>query len=683
MEIKIVGTDDNSNEFQAAYKLRELLNPGLQQLKGRIYIKPNLKVPNTNIQQLDLVVWGEFENGYETPYNLLVKPKDPKNSFRSIDNEIPRKVKFENFFLVIEEKSHDYNGIKTEGDNLFVLYQKEKFYDWSNASNQSNNQTYTVKKGFEDFLNKKHITDIECPFVQNLIWLTGVNYEQTKDLNIINILHSNFDAKHFLQTIARCNPPVGITNPISSALKSSADKIKTLAYIKEYFNFFDTIVYPNSGKLSRNKIERLIQTNIDVANQKYFNEIGKKTVIISGKPGSGKTIHLLNIAYNLYKLQNKRCLLLTYNKTLYADLNRLIYLAKISPDPYNPTIIINRIQAFMRELMIAYEVYEPRYKENKKIDIEYERNVFLGNYEQFLKELNEMIDANWFDEKEIIKIKKDITKFNWDIILIDEAQDWKELERDILYKFFGYKNFVIAYGDKQYLRKTSALKWVEFNNNGTSKNIDAYLNPEIKISYRQSANLINYQNKLLKNESWDLKVFEQLAGGNVEIYSNEFSKNDLARLLKEINESDGAPFDLLMLMPKSYYESINKLSLYKEWGFLFQDCIDDSGKLSIDDASGFRCMHYESCRGLEGYIVICHWFDEYLEVNYNRYSRNLELENMLTDEEAKMRYLANLLFMATSRAIRKIVITLKDKESKFGKLLYESRKINPDYISAS
>ena len=66
MEIRIIGSDDNSNEYQAAHRLKELLTPGLQQLKGQIYIKPNLKVPNTNTQQLDLVVWGEFENGFET-----------------------------------------------------------------------------------------------------------------------------------------------------------------------------------------------------------------------------------------------------------------------------------------------------------------------------------------------------------------------------------------------------------------------------------------------------------------------------------------------------------------------------------------------------------------------------------------------------------------------------------------
>ena len=683
MEIKILGTDDNSNEYQAAIKLKELLAPGFQLIKGKLFIKPNLKVPNTNTQQLDLVVWGEFENGFETPYNLYVRPKDPKNEFRSIEDEIPRKVKFENFFLVIEEKSHDYKGIRTQGDNLEVIYKNNKYFEWSNASTQSNNQPYTVKTGFEDFLKKKQIKDIECPFVQNLIWLTGVNLEQVRSLNIINILPSTFDAKYFLQTIAKCYPPVGITIPVLKALRNNADKIKTLTCITDYFNFFDTTIYPRAGKLSRSKIEKLIQAKIDVSNQAYFDEIGNKTVIISGKPGSGKTIHLLHIAYNLYKSKNKRCLLLTYNKTLSADLNRLVYLAKVSPDPYNPTIKIDRVMAFMREIMIGYGVYSPKLNENYKVDMDHELNVFLKNYDHLLKQLNDLVEANWFDEKEIRKIKKDISKFNWDIILIDEAQDWNELERDILYKLFGSQNFVIAYGDKQLVRNQGSLNWKEYIENETTKIIEVFLNPEIKTSFRQSRNLVNYQNKLLESESWELKAFDQLVGGSVEIFSNPFTKSDLTRLLNEIEVDEGAPFDLLMLMPKSYYEYINKLSLFQDWGFRFQDSIDDTGKLSLDDASGFRCLQYESCRGLEGYTVVYHWFDEYLESKYNGYIRNLELENMLTDQEAKMRYVSNLLFMATSRAIKKIVITLKDKNSKFGKLLYESRKINPDFISAS
>ena len=87
MEIRILGTDDDSNEYAAANRLKELISPGLLHIKGKICIKPNLKVPNTNTQQLDLVIWGEFENGYETPYSINVRPKNPRNNFLPIENE--------------------------------------------------------------------------------------------------------------------------------------------------------------------------------------------------------------------------------------------------------------------------------------------------------------------------------------------------------------------------------------------------------------------------------------------------------------------------------------------------------------------------------------------------------------------------------------------------------------------
>ena len=38
-----------------------------------------------------------------------------------------------------------------------------------------------------------------------------------------------------------------------------------------------------------------------------------------------------------------------------------------------------------------------------------------------------------------------------------------------------------------------------------------------------------------------------------------------------------------------------------------------------NDVNKFRCFQYESCRGLEGWIVICHWFDEFLQTKYNSF----------------------------------------------------------------
>lgn len=680
MTITIIGTNDGTPEYFAAEKLKTILNSGLENINGKIFIKPNLKVTGTNKQQLDLVVWGEFDGGYETPYSLMVCPKTLENNNEPISNPIPRRVNFKNFFIVIEEKSHSYSGIMTKGNDLEVIYPDGI---WKSASKQSDGQVYSVKSGFEDFLKRKRITNINCPFVLNLIWLSQIKIDQVRDLNIPNILPANFDAKLFLQTIATCKPPNKIDKPFLNFISSNSDEFTTNKLLIEFFDYFDKVVYPNSGKNTRSKIENLIQTELNIENQPLFNEVGKRPVIISGKPGSGKTIHLLHIAYHLYKQQNKRCLLLTYNKALSADLERLIYLSRVSSDIYNPAIKVDRVKAFFRKIMIAYGVYEPITDAKGNLIFNNEKIYFLDKYEELLVKLNEMVKANWFDENEKIKIKKDIVKFNWDIILIDEAQDWEDLERDILYKLFGSQNFVIAYGDKQFLRKSGALNWNEINENNNIIKIDTFKNPEIKISYRQASNLVYYQNRLFGKENWSMKSFEKFVGGNVEIYSNPFSKSDLERLLNEVKSAEGAPFDLLMLMPKSFYNEFNQLKTFDEWGFKYQDSVDDMGKLSVDDANGFRCLQYESCRGLEGYTVVCHWFDEYLNSKFNSYTKNLILENMLTDEEAKMRYISNIALIATSRAINKLVITIKDKNSKFGKLIYESKNINPDFISAS
>lgn len=229
MHIKLIGTNDGSQEYEAGKKLKEIFESGLSNIKGKVFIKPNLKVTGPNKQQLDLIVWGEFDGGYQTPYSLLVKPKDPRSNFNPIDSAIPRKVIFKNFFLVIEEKSHSYSGIRTIGNELEVLYIKHGMNEWHNASRQSADQTYTVKAGFNDFIRRQSSNGNKCPFVLNLIWLTGVNFEQTKGLNIYNILPANFDVKLFLQTIAACHPPIGEELPSPKAGISNKRALKVIA----------------------------------------------------------------------------------------------------------------------------------------------------------------------------------------------------------------------------------------------------------------------------------------------------------------------------------------------------------------------------------------------------------------------------------------------------------------------
>jgi hypothetical protein len=684
MNIKLLGIDDNSSEYRAGIDLKNFFKENFSQLKGEIFIKPNLTLIGNKVEQLDLVVWGTFENSFETPYRLVINPKDPSNNYKPTFESMNSKVKFKNFFLVIEVKDHPFNRIKTIGYDLFVKYSSKNRYefDWHNASEQSKNQVHTIRGGVSPFLKKNNIEEKYCPQVTNLIWLRQVSLKDIIPFNIINLLPAEFNSQLFFQTIAKCNPPVGLKYPTIDFIKGGIEASLMAKITNSFFESFEKEIYIKSGELTRRKIEEVIQKQINIEERPYYNYIGKKLIIINGDPGSGKTIHLLQIAYSLYKAQHKRSLILTYNVALASDLNRLSFLSGVQTDQYNPTINIKTIQSFFRDILIAYDLHTPRILENGKLDSDYEINYFLKNYSKLLASLDEIIEADWIDEAEKLKIKRDVIKFNWDIILIDESQDWLEEERNILYKLFGPENFVIAFGDRQFVRQNRGLRWDEYDKNSNELVTVDLFKPIINLSktYRQKQNLVQFQNQLFSDYSWKLKYNKELIGGEVSIYTNMFAKTDLDAIATEWQSENAAPFDLLMLMPKEYYEYTNKLIDFKDWGYECINGIDKlNSRLNSADVNKIRCFQYESCRGLEGWIVVCHWFDVFLQIKYIGYERDPNDQSLVTDEEAKMKHVSDWAFLATSRAMSHLIITIKDKQSKFGKIIIDSFQKNRDF----
>ena len=556
---------------------------------------------------------------------------------------------------------------------MYVRYFKSRYdFGWHNASEQSKSQVHSVRNGLLPYLRKLQIDDKNCPQVSNLIWLRNVKIENVQNLELINILPSTFNSQFFFQTLAQVNPPLGIKYPKVNFIRGKVESLLIDKLMKDFFESFEKEIYLKSGVLTRKKLENVIQQQINIEEKPYFNEIGNKLIIIKGEPGSGKTIHLFQVAYSLYSQQNKRCLLLTYNKALEADLGRLSYLSGVNTDAYNPTVKIQTIQSLFYHILIAYDLFKADQKAS---------SFFLDNYEKLLADLNEIVEADWIDETEKNKIKRDIIKFNWDVILIDESQDWLESERDILFKLFEPQNFVIAYGDRQFVRQNQGINWTEYNQGiNKSLKIETYA-PQVNLkkTFRQKRNIVEFQNRLFDNYSWKLKVNNELLGGNVSIYSYPFAKIDLETILNGIIEENGAPFDLLMLMPKSYYNDVNQLETFKDWGYEGINGIDKIGKILNNDVNKFRCFQYESCRGLEAWIVVCHWFDEFLQNKYDNYNRDLVVQSNITDEEAKMKHASDWTFLATSRAINHLIITVKDENSKFGKILFDAGNKNKDF----
>ena len=82
-------------------------------------------------------------------------------------------------------------------------------------------------------------------------------------------------------------------------------------------------------------------------------------------------------------------------------------------------------------------------------------------------------------------------------------------------------------------------------------------------------------------------------------------------------------------------------------------------------------FQYDSCRGLEGWIVVCLNFDELIEYKLKEaehidFSDNIAFESK---SEAIKKYAYTWAMMPLTRAIDTLVITLKNPDSEIGKIL--------------
>jgi hypothetical protein len=234
--------------------------------------------------------------------------------------------------------------------------------------------------------------------------------------------------------------------------------------------------------------------------QLYAKSIGEKLVLIRGRAGTGKTIKLVHIAYDLCAHRGERVLILTYNRMLVSDLQRMVALAGVSSDVDSATVEIDTVHRYIRRLLDHFK-------------IDYDKKLFIENYNELKHTLLEYLTAGLITENDISRLKlekRDET--NWDTILIDEGQDWPDDERQILFRLFEPKNFIVACGTGQLVRSIVPANW--------TKGVD-YHKPVIseRRSLRQKRNLCEFIQLYADafGVGWDLEPSDDLTGGQIVI----------------------------------------------------------------------------------------------------------------------------------------------------------------------
>ena len=620
----------HSAEVEAALEMKDYLESIADvyiNVSGDIYILASQPLSFQKRNDIDLIILG-VTNGLRIPGPFKVQTN--KNQYRNVNSVI-----LKSFIATIELKSHDASGIRMLGNSYEVKYASQ----WHDASKQSNEAKFSLVNFIDTqkWLSKKQ-------FICDILWFKSITDEDIQKLR--KDPRDNAIAGHF--NIFK----------FTEALLSQAKVIEDChEYIIDFFNhdgFNEVIEFFTKprvlGGLTLKKFN-LISSNLL---KKEYKASSKALTVAEGKAGTGKTLWLLQKAIEFSGNSEVRCLLLTYNNSLVYDLQRIIDgFEEIARCPK-----ILSVHAFLRGVM----------KET-------------GINVNVLNESGKNFDVIFRDKTNELRRLSNPSLRKYDYVFIDESQDLTSTEKEIFLKIFGFDRIIAADGIDQFVRKTKPVNWRSI----CKSQIELI---EFEVCKRQKSNLVTFVNAFAHEHGlkWKMKADHLLTGGKVKIYDsyNSTIHNDL---LKDARNNGCEEYDLLILVPPEMIISDNntqrnkfsKADAFRSCHINFFDGTDPNSRSAIPSIDSCRIFPYQSCRGLEGWSVVCYWLDAMYETLFSQAAISDSYQG-LNPKVDRMRQAIQWLLMPLTRPIDTIVITLRDPSSEFGKMLKKISTNYPDFI---
>lgn len=622
--ISVFGTD-GTPEYEAAFHIAMLARRAWPWLEDDsvsfLTVFSGLQCHGQLPRDIDVFVVGYFTEKNEKYF----MPSGPL-TVRNGSVESPKKVRVDSLFLVIEVKDHDPSRVRFFGPKVEVRYNS----GWHDATEQSIRQLYS----FKNYLEFRRFRMV--PRITNLIWLRNLLPHQIPSPPH-NILHGNLTWNGLLNQAAATSQiiKVGKDEYVLSALKKS-----DYDYGPSIFNdVIDAVsVKLEPSALDRMKMDAMSREALD---KDIYALAGSKLLLFKGHGGTGKTMLLLQVAHKACG-EGRSALLLTYNKALVADIRRTMALAGISDEFGSGSIQAMTVHSFFHQLL----------KDN---------DILSGYEEDFLEEYLPYLDQ--LAEK---SRKVGITHREWDLIFIDEAQDWPDIERQLLIGSFGPERLVVADGMQQLVRRQSQCIW--------KQGLDQDFYEEVSLSkgYRMKRNIADFTNCIAQAMGlldWHVDEKGDAYGGNVIVVEGAYFnvKRLHASILEGAESMGNSPVDLLACVPPIY-----GLAGFDRVGQQIWD-----GTSSVERGGyptslrQLRVVQYESCRGLEGWVAINLGFDTFIRMKMDEWEAQLYgvPGDFRDDTYAARRFAARWAMIALTRAIDTIVIELKEDVSEAKSLL--------------
>lgn len=651
--IRLLGSMESS-EGEAATSLRQLIleswpwaeaDPGTE-----IHIITGVKCHGQPVRDLDLVLLGHFSG------RAKYAPFLP--FFDTWDNTLkrPNIIHVQSICLIIEVKDSLPESVRFVGTQVEVQYG----LTWKSVTEQSHKQVFALK----NYLQHHRIN---APHITNLIWLRNVeNVDLPKRPH--NILGGNATWDLFINVIGQESPPWFRDGQwtIDARLLDQPGDYQAVCDV------LTRMIQPTH--LDRVKMDRICRA---AANKGWMDFLGSKHLIFQGRGGTGKTVILLRLAWKAHEDWNARVLILTYNKALVADLRRLFTLMNLPDSLGESTLQIQTIHAFLYSVL-------------RGLGFDYKEAPFLNNYEEYKERALSYIKEGAVTPSDIEELMVGSDEFNWDYLFVDEAQDWPENEMELLRRLYPKKKFVIADGIDQFVRNEAACDWRA----GLAPQEVHIVN--LKTCLRMKAGLARFVKQLasaLGLGQWSILPNTDAPGGRIIIIEGDyFTSSDFHEQIIRYNEADGNyPVDMLACVPPSLVTRDHAgqvagsvpANIFAAWGQEVWDGVSEDIRTSYPTSvRQLRIVQYDSCRGLEGWVVINFGLDAFYE-----YKRLLwqppanPAPGVYADDPATAHlFAARWVMIPMTRAIDTLVIQIGTKPSHIRDALAQAADACSDFV---
>jgi hypothetical protein len=651
--IEILG-QEGSSEFEAALSIRDALCALWPQVETSgeneddVKLIAGAKISGYRVSDIDIVMCAKFRPG---------RRFIPKKALRDGDGNrvINRPLDVPNLMVAIEVKDHSAAGVRYVGDNIEVKYSRLGPIKWHSATAQNIDQVHALREYFSD-------RNVDL-YIHRLVILRGVDQVMCH-----GAVPRHFSGAQLLTEIAATARVAksGKRYVLRSASSSTVERALGAPLFRR--------MVPSS--LDRKRMDR-IATRTGPAGE-WQSMLGTKMLRFRGRGGAGKTIMLLQMAWQAANLRSARTLFLTYNLALAADVRRLMALLGIPATVEAGGIAVSTVISFMLSWFSALRLIEEPYEDH-----------LLEKYGELCATALAMLQAGAIGSADIDAAKEAAPdRFDFDYVIVDEAQDWPETEIETLKKLYEPRQFCLADGIDQHVRGQRA-DW----DAGVAKQ-DRVVIP-LRRCLRMKANLAVFANTLAGHVglNWHVEPNDEAAGGRIILIQGSYSGdwNLHLELLSEAKNAGNAEIDFLFCVPPANVRSepdgrSSALArALKEHGYPVWDATDEKERRdfprSIDT---YRVVQYSSCRGLEGWTVIAEGLDQFWEYRRAEYMRTgpphgqsaafKDLSELATDDAWRW------CLIPLTRPIDTLVVCLSDLASDHSRAILEIASKLPDIV---